>query len=83
MKKEIEVRTTRVLNHDTLEFEGGEVIETIKRKPFHKGWFGNFVPVWVRYVGKEYLLKSDNGDVSDPFRGGDIGNFYIEICIID
>ena len=79
MKKQIEVRTERVFNGHTLKYVGGEVITVIKRKPFHRGWFGNFVPVWVRYQREEYLLKSDNGDVSDPFRGGDIGNFYIEV----
>lgn len=79
MKKRIEVRTPRVLNPDTLKFGGGSIIKVIYRKPFTKGWFGNFVPVYTRYNSLEYLLKSDNGDVSDPFRGGDIGKFYIEV----
>ena len=75
----MEVRTKKVFNPDTLQYNGVEILDTIQRKPFHKGWFGNFVPVYVRYQKKEYLLHSDNGDVSDPFRGGDIGLFYIEI----
>ncbi len=78
-KREVEVRTKDVFNTDTYRHDGGVVLDIIKRKPFHKGWFGNFVPVYVRYEKKEYLLHSDNGDVSDPFRGGDIGLFYIEV----
>jgi len=42
----IEVRTKK----------GGKLIKTIERKPFHNGFVGNFVPHWVRYKGKEYLL---------------------------
>ena len=77
-KRTIEVRTKAVFNYDKMDTEA-DVLDTIQRKPFHKGWFGNFVPVYVRYQKKEYLLQSDNGDVSDPFRGGDIGLFYIEV----
>lgn len=78
-QRNVEVREKRVFNPDTLNHDGGEVLKEIKRIPFHKGWFGNFIPVYVRYDKKEYLLHSDNGDVSDPFRGGDIGLFYIEV----
>lgn len=34
----------------------GKVIEVIKRIPFHKGFVGNFVPVYVRYKSKVYFL---------------------------
>ena len=78
-KRRVEVRVKEVYNPKTYKREGGEILDTIERKPFHKGWFGNFVPVYVRYQQKEYLLHSDNGDVSDPFRGGDIGLFFIEV----
>lgn len=32
------------------------VLETINRKPFNKGFVGNFVPHWVRYKTKKYLV---------------------------
>lgn len=78
-QRSIEVRVKRIFNIRDMEYEGGEVLKTIKRIPFHRGWFGNWVPVYVRYNRKEYNLQSNNGDVSDPFRGGDIGSFYIEV----
>ena len=31
-------------------------IETIDRKPFNKGFVGNFVPHWCRYKNKVYLI---------------------------
>ena len=34
----------------------GKVIEVIKRTPFHKGFVGNFVPVYVRYNSQPYFL---------------------------
>ena len=78
MKRQVQVRTKAVFNYEKMDTEA-EVLDVIQRKPFHKGWFGNFVPVYVRYKNKEHLLKSDLGDVSDPFRGGDIGCFFIEL----
>lgn len=29
---------------------------------------GNFNPIYCRYAGKVYLVHSDEGDMSDPFR---------------
>lgn len=29
---------------------------------------GNFCPLFCRYLGKDRLVHSDAGDVSDPFR---------------
>lgn len=29
---------------------------------------GNFNPFFARYMGKDHLVHSDAGDVSDPFR---------------
>lgn len=34
----------------------GQPVETVERKPFHKGFFGNFVPHYVRYKTQVYLL---------------------------
>lgn len=33
-----------------------ELVETINRKPFHKGFVGNFVPHYCRYKNKEYYV---------------------------
>jgi len=35
----------------------GHIVDTIQRIPFNRGFVGNFVPVWVRYNRKEYLLQ--------------------------
>ena len=35
----------------------GQLVETVERKPFNKGPFGNFVPHYVRYKTQVYLLK--------------------------
>jgi hypothetical protein len=47
--------------------EGGETIETIKRKVWAEA-FGNFSPIFCRYKGNRELVKSKSGDISDPFR---------------
>ena len=43
--------------------------------------FGNFNPFFCRYNGKRYLVKSDCGDLSDPFRRDEsyAKSFFIEI----
>jgi len=66
-------------NIEVIDKESKNLVKIIRRKPFFCGWMGNFTPLWVRYNKQEYLLKSYNGDVSDPFRGGDIGQFFIEV----
>lgn len=35
------------------------LVEVIDRKPFHRGFLGNFVPHYARYKGKVYLLRGD------------------------
>lgn len=46
----------------------GKVIETIKRVIYAE-MIGNFNPFFCRYKNdKRCLVKSDEGDVSDPFR---------------
>jgi hypothetical protein len=52
------------------------VIEIIERKPFHKGFVGNFVPHWVRYKGKTYLLK---GGIDYAYMHGEPLEAYIDI----
>jgi hypothetical protein len=34
----------------------GEVVEVVERKPFHKGFVGNFVPHYVRYKNTIHYL---------------------------
>jgi len=70
----IEVRTKKELKNR--QYVGGEVIETIERKPFHNGFVGNFVPHWVRYKNEEYLLK---GGIDSSYIQGEPTEAYIEV----
>lgn len=45
----------------------GQTVQTIKRKLYAEQ-IGNFNPLFCRFAGKTYLVKSDEGDLSDPFR---------------
>ena len=47
--------------------KGSEVIETIKRKVWLEA-IGNFNPMFCRYRKSRCLVKSEEGDISDPFR---------------
>ena len=42
-------------------------IETIQRV-LKFAQIGNFCPAFCTYKGKNYLVKSETGDLSDPFR---------------
>lgn len=44
-----------------------EVKETINRV-LRAGAIGNFNPIFCTYKGKQYLVSSEEGDLSDPFR---------------
>lgn len=37
--------------------ENEELVDTIDRKPFNKGFVGNFIPHWARYKNQEYLIQ--------------------------
>ena len=52
----------------------------IKRK-LRSECIGNFNPIFCTYKGKEHLVKSNEGDLSDPFRRNEsyIDSLYIEI----
>jgi len=41
---------------------------------------GNFCPVYCKYKGKEYLVKSKAGDLSDPFRADE--SYLKELYIV-
>jgi hypothetical protein len=61
--------------------EPGEYIETIKRV-LRAEQIGNFNPFFCTYKGnKRNLVKSLEGDVSDPFRREEsyANTFYIEV----
>ena len=60
--------------------EPGKLIETIKRKPYLEA-IGNFNPMFCRYKGKRELVKSREGDLSDPFRREEsyLETLYIEV----
>jgi hypothetical protein len=51
----------------TGNFGHHEVVETIKRT-LQSQAIGNFNPVFCQYKGKEHLVHSEEGDISDPFR---------------
>ncbi len=52
------------------------VVEVIDRKPFHKGFCGNFVPHWVRYKCKKYLV---HGSIDSAYMHGYRNDAYIVI----
>ena len=58
----------------------GITIQVIKRK-LRQEAIGNFCPIFCTYMGKQRLVKSRKGDLSDPFRRDDsyIDELYIEI----
>jgi hypothetical protein len=68
MKHKIEVR------------KDGVLIACIKRKIWAEQW-GNFNPMFCRYQYKRCLVKSEEGDISDPFRREEsyLTSLYIEI----
>jgi len=58
--------------------KNGKLVEVIKRKPITK-IIGNFNPHWVRYHGKQYLVR---GGIDYAYMHGDhpLGvEYYIEI----
>jgi len=68
MKMKIEVR------------KDGLVIGYVKRKIWAEQW-GNFNPMFCRYQYQKHLVKSEEGDISDPFRRRVkyLESLYIEI----
>lgn len=52
----------------------------IKRK-LRSECIGNFNPIFCTYKGKEHLVKSNKGDLSDPFRREEsyTDSLYIEV----
>lgn len=67
-KHRIEVRTD------------GKVLETIARV-LRAEMSGNFNPIFCTYKNKRRLVKSDAGDLSDPFRRTEdyLKTLYIEV----
>jgi hypothetical protein len=47
--------------------DNGIVFKTIKRV-LRAEAIGNFNPIFCTYQGSKHLVKSDEGDLSDPFR---------------
>lgn len=58
----------------------GEVFKTIKRA-IRSEQIGNFCPLFCTYLGKQRLVKSEEGDLSDPFRRQEsyAKSFFIEV----
>lgn len=53
-----------------------EYIKTINRKPFNKGFFGNFVPHYCRYKTKVYQIF---GSIDYAYMHGYDNDAYINI----
>jgi len=80
-KMNIQVRErNQVILSDGRILNGHNIIKTIQRKPWMESC-GNFNPIFCRYQGKRYLVKSDEGDLSDPFRADEsyLQTLYIEV----
>jgi hypothetical protein len=56
-----------------------EIVETICRRVYAMAC-GNFAPVYCRYNRRTYLVHSEAGDISDPFRAD---ASYLETLFID
>ena len=58
----------------------GKIINTIKRV-LRAEQIGNFCPIFCTYKGKRTLVKSEEGDLSDPFRRTEnyIQSLFIEV----
>jgi len=58
----------------------GELIKVIKRKVWLEA-IGNFNPMFCRYNYKRTLVRSEEGDISDPFRVREsyLSSLYIEV----
>jgi hypothetical protein len=59
----------------------GKIIEVITRKLYAEQ-IGNYNPIFCRYKNNSRnLVKSDEGDLSDPFRRNDkyLNSLYIEL----
>jgi len=50
------------------------LVEEVNRKPFNKGFVGNFVPHWCRYKGKKYLVQ---GSIDHAYMHGFEDDAYI------
>jgi hypothetical protein len=58
----------------------GVILNVVKRV-LRSEAIGNFCPIFCTYLGKQYLVKSEEGDLSDPFRRQEsyAQSFYIEV----
>jgi hypothetical protein len=71
------------MNKHTIQVKNksnGVILNVIKRV-LRSEAIGNFCPIFCTYLGKQYLVKSEEGDLSDPFRRQEsyAQSFYIEV----
>ena len=69
------------MKHEIWVLDGnGHLYKIIRRKLKFEA-IGNFCPAFVTYQGKEYLVKSEKGDLSDPFRANEsyLDRLYITV----
>ena len=67
MKTRYKIAVRKAGQHGRFDWQPGEVIKTISRVIWSEQ-IGNFNPFFCTYKGKRELIKSLDGDVSDPFR---------------
>ena len=77
-KQNIQVRNYNGAHHSSRTVTP-EIIGSISRKVYAIAC-GNFCPVYCRYLGKTYLVHSESGDLSDPFRAEES---YLKTLFID
>lgn len=76
----MEKRTIRVCEKGDYPIPG-KTLDVIKRKVWVEA-IGNFNPMFCRYKGKRMLVRSDEGDISDPFRREEsyLNSLFIEVA---
>ena len=55
-------------------YKNKKLVEVIDRKPFNRGFIGNFIPHWCRYKGKEHLI---HGSIDHAYLQGYQDDAYI------
>ncbi len=68
------------VNIEVREKATGKRVADITRVPWCEQ-IGNFNPMFCRYLGKRTLVKSSEGDLSDPFRRNKryLASLFIEV----
>ncbi len=68
--------------HEIGVLDGNSHLYAIIKRKLKFEAIGNFCPAFATYKGKEYLVKSDEGDLSNPFRADNsyLKSLYITVA---